>query len=226
MAIMNVHFDLAAYLIEAGADIDKWDLYGRTPLYMAADMNTLPVMGNGAMVVLPSMDKLTGLDIAKMLLAKGADPNIQLKRRPPYRNVPQDRGGDVDLVDGRDAAAARCACRRRADGRAAAEERRARRPAEQPRRHAADGGRRRGIRSARHARPQSDGRGRARDDAAARRRGRGRQRADAHGAEGRRRGGAARDQPATGRLQLRLPRPAGAEPARRFRIAPRCTAPR
>jgi len=100
MAIMNVHFDLAAYLIEAGADIDKWDLYGRTPLYMAADMNTLPVMGNGAMVVLPSMDKVTALDIAKMLIAKGADPNIQLKRRPPYRNVPQDRGGDVILSMG------------------------------------------------------------------------------------------------------------------------------
>jgi ankyrin repeat protein len=100
MAIMNVHFDLAAYLIEAGADVDKWDLYGRTPVYMAADMNTLPVMGNGAMVVLPSADKLTGIDIAKMLLAKGADPNIQLKRRPPYRNVPQDRGGDVILSIG------------------------------------------------------------------------------------------------------------------------------
>jgi ankyrin repeat protein len=100
MAIMNVHFDLAAYLIEAGADVNKWDLYGRTPLYMAADMSTLPVMGNGAMVVLPSMDATTALDVAKLLLAKGADPNIQLKRRPPYRNVPQDRGGDAILSMG------------------------------------------------------------------------------------------------------------------------------
>jgi ankyrin repeat protein len=100
MAIMNVHFDLAAYLIEAGADVDKWDLYGRSPLYMAADMNTLPVMGNGAMVVLPSMDERTALDIARMLLDKGANVNAQLKRRPPYRNVPQDRGGDVILSMG------------------------------------------------------------------------------------------------------------------------------
>jgi ankyrin repeat protein len=100
MAIMNVHFDLAAYLIEAGADVNKWDLYGRSPLYMAADTSTLPVMGNGAMVVLPSMDKLTALDVAKLLLAKGADPNLQLKRRPPYRNVPQDRGGDSILSQG------------------------------------------------------------------------------------------------------------------------------
>ncbi len=100
MALLNLHFDLAAYLIEAGADVNKWDLYGRTPLYLAADTNTLPVMGNGAMVVLPSPDERTALDIARMLLERGADPNIQLKRRPPYRNVPQDRGGDSILSQG------------------------------------------------------------------------------------------------------------------------------
>ncbi|HEY8520023.1 MAG TPA: ankyrin repeat domain-containing protein [Gammaproteobacteria bacterium] len=100
MALLNLHFDLAAYLIEAGADVNKWDLYGRTPLYMAADTNTLPTAGNGSMVVLPSMDEHTALDIARMLLERGADPNIQLKRRPPYRNVPQDRGGDSILSFG------------------------------------------------------------------------------------------------------------------------------
>jgi ankyrin repeat protein len=100
LAILNLHFDLATYLIDAGADVDKWDLYGRTPLYTAADTSTLPVMGNGAMVVLPSMDKHTALDVARLLLDKGANPNIQLKRRPPYRNVPQDRGGDAILSQG------------------------------------------------------------------------------------------------------------------------------
>jgi len=100
MAIMNLHFDFAAYLIEAGADVNKWDLYGRSPLYMAADMSTLPVQGNGSMVVLPSMDKLKALDVAGLLLAKGANVNAQLKRRPPYRNVPQDRGGDSILSQG------------------------------------------------------------------------------------------------------------------------------
>jgi len=97
---LNLHYDLAAYLIEAGADIEKWDLYGRTPLYLAADTSTLPVQGNGSMVVLPSMDKLTALDVARLLLEKGANPNSQLKRRPPYRNVPQDRGGDAILSMG------------------------------------------------------------------------------------------------------------------------------
>jgi len=100
MAIMNMHFDFAAYLIEAGADINKWDLYGRSPLYMAVDTSTLPVAGNGSMVVLPSMDNLKAIDVARVLLDKGANVNAQLKRRPPYRNVPQDRGGDSILSQG------------------------------------------------------------------------------------------------------------------------------
>jgi len=100
MALMNLHFDFAEYLIEAGADVNKWDLYGRSPLYMAADTSTLPVMGNGSMVVLPSTDKLKAIDVARVLLDKGANVNAQLKRRPPYRNVPQDRGGDSILSQG------------------------------------------------------------------------------------------------------------------------------
>jgi len=100
MALLNLHFEFAAYMIEAGADLDKWDLFGRSPLYMAADVSTLPVKGNGAMAVIPSEDSLTALDVARMLLKKGANPNLQLKRRPPYRDVPQDRGGDTILAQG------------------------------------------------------------------------------------------------------------------------------
>jgi ankyrin repeat protein len=100
MALLNLHFDFAAYMIEAGADVDKWDLFGRSPLYMAADVSTLPVKGNGAVAVLPSEDARTALDVARLLLEKGANPNLQLKRRPPYRDVPQDRGGDSILAQG------------------------------------------------------------------------------------------------------------------------------
>ena len=100
MALENMHFDTAAVLVQGGADLDKWDLFGRSPVYMAADVSTLPVKGNGAMAVLPSIDKLSALDVARMMLEKGANPNIQLKRRPPYRDVPQDRGGDQMLAQG------------------------------------------------------------------------------------------------------------------------------
>jgi uncharacterized protein len=100
LALENMHFDTAAVLVNGGADLDKWDLFGRSPVYMAADVSTLPMKGNGAMAVLPSPDKLTAVDVARMMLEKGANPNIQLKRRPPYRDVPQDRGGDGMLAQG------------------------------------------------------------------------------------------------------------------------------
>ncbi len=100
LALENMHFDTAAVLIQGGANLDKWDLFGRSPVYMAADVSTLPTKGNGAVAVLPSPDKLSAVDVGRMLLEKGANPNIQLKRRPPYRDVPQDRGGDTMLAQG------------------------------------------------------------------------------------------------------------------------------
>jgi ankyrin repeat protein len=100
LALENLHFDTAAALVKGGADLDKWDLFGRSPVYMAADVSTLPMKGNGAMAVIPSADKLTAVDVGRMMLEKGANPNIQLKRRPPYRDVPQDRGGDGMLAQG------------------------------------------------------------------------------------------------------------------------------
>src|SRR5579863_8402770 len=100
LALENLHFDTAAVLVKGGADLDKWDLFGRSPVYMAADVSTLPMKGNGAMAVIPSADKLTAVDVGRMMLQAGANPNIQLKRRPPYRDVPQDRGGDGMLAQG------------------------------------------------------------------------------------------------------------------------------
>ena len=100
LALENLHFDTAAVLIKGGADLDKWDLFGRSPVYMAADVSTLPMKGNGAVAVIPSADKLTAVDVARLMLERGANPNIQLKRRPPYRDVPQDRGGDGMLAQG------------------------------------------------------------------------------------------------------------------------------
>ena len=94
---MNLHFDYAAFLIKAAADVNRWDLYGQSPLYVAIDMNTLP---RGGRPDLPSEDFTTGLQVAEQLLAAGANPNIQLKLRPPYRNYIFDRGGDAVLSTG------------------------------------------------------------------------------------------------------------------------------
>jgi ankyrin repeat protein len=97
VALMNLHFDFALFLIENGADVDRWDLYGQTPLYVAVDMNTLP---KGGRPDLPSEDFTSGLQVAEALLRKGANPNIPLKLRPPYRNYIFDRGGDGVLSTG------------------------------------------------------------------------------------------------------------------------------
>ena len=97
LAIMNFHNDFAAFLIKAGADVDMWDLYGQTPLYVAIDMNTLP---RGGRPDLPSEDAMTGFEVAQRLLEAGANPNLQLKLRPPYRNYIFDRGGDQVLSTG------------------------------------------------------------------------------------------------------------------------------
>ena len=97
MALLNMRFDTAAYLIAQHADINRWDFWGRTPLYNAIDLNTVP---RGGRPDLPSLDKATGLDVAEMLLKAGADPNSQLKLRPPYRNGVFDRGGDQVISTG------------------------------------------------------------------------------------------------------------------------------
>jgi len=97
VALLNLRFKFASFLIGAGADVDRWDLFGQGPLYVAVDMNTLP---KGGRPDLPSEDLMTGLQVAEQLLAAGANPNIQLKLRPPYRNYIFDRGGDQVLSTG------------------------------------------------------------------------------------------------------------------------------
>ncbi len=97
LALMSLHFDFASFLIKAGADVDRWDIFGQSPLYVAIDMNTLP---RGGRPDLPSEDFTTGLQVAEQLLAAGANPNLQLKLRPQYRNYIFDRGGDGVLSTG------------------------------------------------------------------------------------------------------------------------------
>jgi uncharacterized protein len=97
MALTNGQWDMARALVEAGANVNDWDFWGQSPLYMAVDMNILPA---GFRVELPRMDESTGLDIIKLLLARGANPDVQLKLRPPYRNAVQDRGADGALIAG------------------------------------------------------------------------------------------------------------------------------
>lgn len=97
MAILNARFDVAKVLIEAGADVNRWDVWGRAPLYSAIDYNTVP---RGGRPDRPSSDVATPLEIAQLLIDRGANLNMQLKLFPPYRALGPDRGGDALLTTG------------------------------------------------------------------------------------------------------------------------------
>ncbi len=96
LALMNLRFDTAKFLIEKGANISLWDYYGQTPLYVAVDMHAVPA---GFRADVPSTDTAVSMDIIEMLLDRGANVNVQLKLRPPVRSLlPGDRGADVRVL--------------------------------------------------------------------------------------------------------------------------------
>ncbi len=96
LAIINAHFDTAAVLIDKGSAPNVADSTGMTALYAAVDMHTL-----GPMLSRPSpklVDKLDAADIVKLLLAKGANPNVRLKR--PIIGRHHTPTGDASLGEG------------------------------------------------------------------------------------------------------------------------------
>jgi len=96
-AILNFHFDIAAFLVKHGVDVDRWDTWGRSPLYAAVDLDALPMGGRADR---PSLDHTSSLQLIGLLLKAGANPNPQLKLFPPYRSLRDDRGADALLTVG------------------------------------------------------------------------------------------------------------------------------
>ena len=80
-AIINAHFDLAAMLLEHGADPNIADHTGMAALYAAVEWNTLQWVQSRPAPIW--RDTLDGTHLVSVLLKHGADPNARLKLTPP-----------------------------------------------------------------------------------------------------------------------------------------------
>ena len=95
-AITNNHPDVARFLIDRGANIRAADWYGRTPLWAAVETRNMDV-DNASFV--NSIDRAPFLDLIRILLEKGADPNVRMKEVPPIRRAFLRVTGSLSWVD-------------------------------------------------------------------------------------------------------------------------------
>jgi ankyrin repeat protein len=86
LAIVNAHFELAAYLLDRGADPNA-DGPGWTPLHQLAWTRRPPIQ-HGLPPAVPT-GRLDSLELAKKLLDRGANPNARMTSEPAdgARNV-------------------------------------------------------------------------------------------------------------------------------------------
>jgi uncharacterized protein len=97
IALTNGHFDVAGLLIDRGADVNMQDNVGQTALWAAVDAHTMPDSNRPPPTEMD--DKLTAWDIVTKLVKAGANVDIPLRQRVPYRTK-IDRGADGVLGAG------------------------------------------------------------------------------------------------------------------------------
>ena len=89
------HVAVARFLIERGAEINTGDFYGQTPLWAAVVLRNLdkagPAPDNG-------IDRDRALALVRLLLERGADPNVRTREQPPEHRW-LTRLGDLSWVD-------------------------------------------------------------------------------------------------------------------------------
>jgi ankyrin repeat protein len=95
VAIMNANWDLAKRLIEAGANVQQWDIYGEAPLFTAVGGRA---RNDGGRASIDPPNQTTGLEIVRLLLERGANPNMQLFFRPANVNGPTNTRGSTPLI--------------------------------------------------------------------------------------------------------------------------------
>jgi uncharacterized protein len=95
-ALDNRSYDTAMYLLDKRANPGAWDMTGRTPLYVAVDMNSYSgpngagsgnFQGFGEGPPPPrAANKANAMDVVNRLLVMGVDPNHELTRMRPNGN--------------------------------------------------------------------------------------------------------------------------------------------
>ena len=105
-------YDIAMFLLDKGANAHAWDMSGRTPIYVAVDMNSFRGGGfgggggrNGSRTpegqadAQPDASAVTAMDVVHRLLDMGVDVNHELTRKRPY-GAGRGRFEDYDLRGG------------------------------------------------------------------------------------------------------------------------------
>jgi ankyrin repeat protein len=95
LAIMNSNWDLAKQLIEAGADVNQWDMFGEAPLFTAVGLRN---QVNGGKASIDPLNETKGIAVVRMLLDRGANPNMQLFFKPANVRGSTNTRGSTPLI--------------------------------------------------------------------------------------------------------------------------------
>jgi ankyrin repeat protein len=101
VAIDNFAYDTAKLLFERGANPHLWDWWGRTALYTAIDMNTYSLDAYEERTGPPIVTtKTTALELARLFLDAGVNPDTQLNMHRPGRGGNSGRYADEIITTG------------------------------------------------------------------------------------------------------------------------------
>jgi len=95
VSIMNKKYSFAKFLLDRGANPNLADVKGRAALYAAIDIRNEDY---SAMPARKEDDPLPSLELVKAILARGANPNLQLTKNLPGRSGMD--SGDTTLDEG------------------------------------------------------------------------------------------------------------------------------
>jgi ankyrin repeat protein len=96
MAISNNRMPFATMLVARGAELDTQDWYGRSPIWSAVNVRNLYLHNN---TFENYIDREPVLEVVRLLLERGADPNVRTKESPPVREHLLAVTGTLEWVD-------------------------------------------------------------------------------------------------------------------------------